>query len=227
MFSEHLSNERIPGEFLARGWGKGGVEVIAALFVSHAGPYAELEGIQFWDITRDARNYVGPYPVIAHPPCERWGRYWSGGPSAHGKFKKGDDNGCFAFALKSVREFGGVLEHPEASHAFEHFGLPRPDWHGGWTPLDGFGGRSCCVAQGNYGHRARKMTWLYAVGTEYPELKWGPTPPMFRMDMGYHSAEERRSAIKTGVGKLLSHNQRIATPIPFRDLLIQLARSVK
>lgn len=201
--------------------------MIAALFVAANGPYWNQPGIDAWDESRDARRYDGPYPVIAHPPCQRWGRYWSGGPSAYGKFKKGDDAGCFKSALKSVRAFGGVLEHPEASHAWGHFGLPRLDWHGGWTKEDSFGGRSCCVAQGHYGHRARKMTWLYAVGTKFSELKWGPTPPMSRMDMGYHSTEERRRIVRTGVGKRLSHNARVMTPIPFRDLLVSLSRSVK
>jgi hypothetical protein len=71
---------------------------------------------------RDARLYAGPYPVVAHPPCERWGRYWGGAPAQFPRLKLGDDSGCFAAALAAVRKFGGVLEHPEGSHAFgEHF----------------------------------------------------------------------------------------------------------
>ena len=202
--------------------------VISALFVIPQGPYWGIDGVDPWDIERDARKYTGPHPVVAHPPCERWGRYWSGGPSAKFRRKLGDDNGCFKSALSSVRTYGGVLEHPEASHAFKKFGLPIPAWHGGWTDPDRFGGRSACVAQGHYGHAARKMTWLYAVGLNpFPELKWGITPPGVRIDPGFHSNEERKRAIKTGVGKRLSKLQRTRTPDAFRDLLIAMARSVK
>ncbi len=200
---------------------------VSALFVVGDGPYSKVKGVNVWCEKKDARKYNGPYPVVAHPPCQRWGRYWSGGASAHGKFKKGDDNGCFKSALKSVLKFGGLIEHPEASHAFHHFGLPIPDWSGGWTLPDKNGGSSCCVAQGHYGHAARKMTWLYAVWTDLLELIWGPTEPRSRLDLGFHSKEERARAVKTGICQRLSHRQRILTPEPFRDLLISIARSVK
>lgn len=197
---------------------------IAALFVLRDGPYSEIPGIDVWDIGRDARKYRGPYPVIAHSPCERWGRYAKGGPSVRIPKLVGDDEGCFWSALTSVRRYGGVLEHPEASQAFHFFGLPIPKWGGGWTEPDRYGGRSCCVAQGNYGHMARKMTWLYAVVDHYPELKWGPTASKVRMDLGFHSKEERARAIKTGVCQRLSKRQRTLTPEPFRDLLINLVK---
>jgi hypothetical protein len=77
------------------------------------------------DEARDARLYAGPWPVVAHPPCERWGRYWHGGPSARVRRVKGDDAGCFASALASVRRYGGVLEHPAASSAWRAFGLNK------------------------------------------------------------------------------------------------------
>ena len=201
--------------------------MIAALFVAKGGPYFNLPGIVPWTDERDARKYEGPYKVIAHPPCERWGRYWHGGPSAKVRRELGDDGGCFRWALASVRAFGGVLEHPEASHAFKKFTLPIPKWSGGWTEPDVLGGRSCCVAQGHYGHRARKMTWLYAVLDSYPELIWGPCEGKTRIDLGYHSAEERRRAIRTGVCKRLSKRQRTLTPEPFRDLLIAMVRGVR
>ena len=201
--------------------------MIAALFVMPNGPYFNREGVDPWDERRDAFNYAGNSTVITHPPCARWSRYWSGGPSAKVKRKLGDDGGCFAFALAAVRRCGGVLEHPEASHAFKRFKLPIPDWHGGWTEPDAFGGRSACVAQGHYGHRARKMTWLYAVRTEYPELIWGPSAPGVRRDQDFHSKAERARAVKTGICQRLSKRQRALTPEPFAELLIRIAGSVR
>ena len=198
---------------------------LAALFVDKDGPYSNLNYIDFWDEKRDARKYSGPFRVIAHPPCERWGRYWGGGPSAKVKRKLGDDGGCFESALSSVRKYGGVLEHPQASHAFRCFSLPIPSWHGGWTEQDEYGGRSCCVAQGHYGHAAQKMTWLYLIAGNYPELIWGTCKNKIRMDAGFHSSTERRLFSKSVKLKRLSKSQRILTPLPFRDLLIELALS--
>jgi hypothetical protein len=90
--------------------------MIATLFVQTNGCYYGLDGIDPWDERRDARAYPGRYPVVAHPPCHRWGKMWFGQPLAvklTGKRKvKGDDGGCFASALASVRRWGGVLEHP-------------------------------------------------------------------------------------------------------------------
>jgi hypothetical protein len=34
-----------------------------------------------------------------------------------------------------VESFGGVLEHPEASHAFKLFGLPIPPRNGVWVQM--------------------------------------------------------------------------------------------
>jgi hypothetical protein len=105
--------------------------VIAALFVAAGGCYFGLDDVDPWDEQRDARKYAGPHPVVAHPPCQRWGRYWFGGPSAKVRKNKGDDGGCFSSALRSVRSFGGVLEHPEASSAWRAFGLLAPMRGGG------------------------------------------------------------------------------------------------
>lgn len=201
--------------------------MIAALYVETGGCYYGLPDVDPWDKDRDARLYAGPYPVVAHPPCERWGRYWSGGPSARVRRVKGDDGGCFAAALAAVREYRGVLEHPEASHAWHAFGLNRPPRKGGWVRADQFGGWTCCVEQGHYGHAARKMTWLYAVGVCLPELKWGSSGIKMRLDSGFHSKEERRRAVKTGACQRLSRKQRLATPEPFRDILLDISRSAR
>lgn len=197
---------------------------VAALFVEQGGPYFGLPEVDPWDELRDARQYPGPLPVVAHPPCKRWGRYWGGGPSAKVRRILGDDGGCFAAALFAVRTWGGVIEHPEASHAWPWFGLTRPPRLGsGWSEPDRYGGRSCAVTQGRYGHRARKLTWLYAVVPRYPALDWSDCSGV-RVDAGFHSSEERRTARAQGAppAPRLSASERILTPIPFRDLLLSL-----
>ena len=101
-------------------------EVIAALYVDPKGCYSDLPGVELWDEARDARNYAGPHPVVAHPPCSRWCRL-AGLVEARWGHKKGDDGGCFEAALNAVRTWGGVLEHPAYSDAFPAYGLPAPD----------------------------------------------------------------------------------------------------
>lgn len=208
--------------------------MIAALFVEARGCYAGLEGVDVWDVTRDARLYDGPHPVVAHPPCERWGRYWHGGPSAKVRRVKGDDGGCFASALNSVRTWGGVIEHPAASAAWRAFGLNHPPFTGGWVSADFDGGWTCWVDQRHYGHRARKPTWLYACGPRpLPLLVWGPGEPGIRIDAGFHSAAERAHARATMTpdefrarSGRMGKRERTATPLGFRDLLLAMARSV-
>lgn len=197
---------------------------IAALFVEANGPYSDPKIIELWDRDRNAKLYKGPWPVIAHPPCERWGRYWGGGPMLHGtakQKKKGDDDGCFSYALWAVRTFGGIIEHPEASHAWMWHGLTKPPRSGGWVKADEYGGWTCCVAQGHYGHSAQKLTWLYSVGTKRPELRWGLCKGKVRLEPGYHYKGEAR----TRKDVRITSEQRLHTPIEFRDLLIWMTKS--
>jgi hypothetical protein len=229
--------------------------MIAALYVLPNGVYSGLPDVDPWPESRDARLYDGPYPCVAHPPCARWGRYWHGGPSAKVRRVKGDDGGCFAAALAAVRKWGGVLEHPQASAAWRAFDLNEPPWGGGWIAADFVGGWTCCVEQGHYGHRARKSTWLYACGvSSLPLLKWGNSDALCRMEALVHSAEERRAyrklpkdapaelrarrnayleSVEAAGGKTwcaperLSKTERLSTPLPFRDLLLTIARAAR
>lgn len=82
---------------------------VAALYVETDGGYFEMPGIEPWDEARDARLYAGPWPVVAHPPCQRWGRYWHGAPNKPHQYKLGDDGGCFAAALAAVRRWAASL----------------------------------------------------------------------------------------------------------------------
>ncbi len=198
--------------------------MIAALYVQTGGCYFGLEGVDLWDEQRDARLYDGPWPVVAHPPCSRWCRL-AGLVEARWGHKRGDDGGCFKAALESVRRFGGVLEHPAYSDAWDAFGLLKPPTGGGWVSAGLFdGGWTCYVEQWRYGHVAKKATWLYAYGVELPTLKWG------------HLRDQQCQALVSWCGnKTKAHDNRprvgkaraAATPIEFREALISMARTAR
>lgn len=189
--------------------------VVAALFVQADGCYLGLDHVDPWSVSRDARNYSGPLPVVAHPPCQLWvnmagvnfKRY--GGPHN----RPGNDGGCFATALAAVLKFGGVLEHPAGSFAWSTFGLARPS--GNWWTKHAGAWREywvCEVWQAAYGHKARKRTWLLYAGAVKPhELRW--TKAAGTHQVGWFDRN------KPTLGKREAN----ATPIEFRDELIRLA----
>ena len=206
-----------------------GIDQIAALFVMERGPYFGLDGVDPWPESRDARLYRGPWPVVAHPDCARWGKLWAGTtPTNPVRRELGDDGGCFAFALEAIQRWGGVLEHPAHSRAWATFGLKAPSRPDCWTvACHDRALWTCVVEQGWYGHKARKPTWLLACRTDLPSLRWGRSPQQTDRLREGQSEEERRRAIRTGIVQRMSARQRAATPDAFRDLLISLARSVK
>lgn len=199
---------------------------LAALFVETDTVYRRL-GLDCWDAQRDARRYAGPTSAICHPPCKRYGRYWRGGPSVKVPHLCGDDSGCFEAALLAVRRYGGVVEHPEGSHAWRIYALPRPSVTKGrnaWVGPDRHGGWSVTVDQGAYGHASRKRTWLYAVGTRRPQplLSQGG---LKRLEPGFHSKEEAAQARAREdwiPPPRLTRDERIHTPEPFARFLVSL-----
>lgn len=196
---------------------------IAALFVERDGCYYGLPDVDPWDKARDARLYAGPHPVVAHPPCERWGRFAKGSPMKRG-YTLGDDGGCFEAALRAVRTWGGVLEHPADSVAWDHFDLCKPVKRGGWSATGRDHALVCHVEQGHYGHVARKATWLYVwpADNRVPDLIWGPAdqrlPAKRLAERGYEAAR------RCGAVANMSHAQRQRTPFAFRNLLISIAQ---
>lgn len=194
--------------------------MIAALFVDPKGCYAGLPGVEPWGEARDARTYAGPHPVVAHPPCQLWGRFanvnfarWGGEHN-----RPGNDGGKFAAALAAVRQWGGVLEHPAFSDAWKAFNLPRPSV-GCWTVKDG--GWVTEVWQSAYGHRARKRTWLLYCGPYAPPpLRWNT--PDGTHQIGFHDQRGKERNKPT-----ISKRAASATPKEFRDLLICIAASAR
>lgn len=194
--------------------------MIAALYVETGGSYYGIDGVDPWDKIRDARLYAGPWPVVAHPPCQRWGalaivnyKRWGGDHN-----QPGNDGGCFESALGAVNSFGGVLEHPKNSRAWSAFGLKVP--HGvGWHRSGS--GYVCEVWQSAYGHRANKATWLYCQGMDRPpELNWNRNPGTHQIGFYDQRGKDRNKPT-------LGRRESLATPPAFRDLLISIARTAR
>lgn len=192
--------------------------LVSALYVQHDGCYAGLENVDPWPESRDAKKYAGNNPVVAHPPCQLWGAMahvnyarWGGDHN-----KPGNDGGCFASALESVRKFGGVLEHPAKTNAWHAHGLIKPNGIGWQQTIDG--GWVCEVWQSAYGHRANKATWLYYYGKNAPlPLCWDRTEGTHQI--GFYDQRGKLSNKPT-----LNKREANATPIKFRDKLLELAR---
>ncbi len=187
---------------------------VAALYVDPAGVYANLPGVEVWDEARDARLYAGPWPVVAHPPCNKWSPLAYINQSRLPDYRVGDDGGCFHAALSAVRLFGGVLEHPAESVAWARFYLPKPS-RDYWQAT--FQGWVTEVDQGAYGHRARKRTWLFFVGEDPPELDWQEAESDVIVSGFLHHAgtDETRRVRPKEVS---------STPPAFRDALLAMAR---
>ena len=197
-----------------------GLRTVAALYIDPRGPYPKIPGVDCWDEERDARNYEGDDPIVAHPPCQLWGpfalvnyRRWGGEHNL-----PGNDGGCFAHAIHAVRTLGGVLEHPAQSKAWDAFKLMKPStkiigWQSAWD------GWVCEVWQSAYGHKARKRTWLFYCGDTPPEdANWAREPGTHQCGFHDQRGKERN---KPTVGK----REASATPPAFAEYLVRLARS--
>lgn len=190
--------------------------MIAALYVQTGGCYFGLPDVDPWDEARDARKYAGPWPVVAHPPCDRWHLLSAVNHKRWG-FKINEDGGCFASALAAVRKWGGVLEHPAQSRAFRFHGIPHPTSRGWQRTMDGDWITE--IDQAAYGHRARKTTWLIYSGANPPHalLRWRRTTGTHQVGICDQRGIDRNKPA-------LSRTEASATPIEFRDMLISLAR---
>lgn len=191
--------------------------IVAALFVQEDGCYSSDERVDAWPESRDARNYQGILPVVAHPPCQLWGALASVNYARWGgeHNRPGNDGGCFTSALKSVIRCGGVIEHPAKTRAFEANCIRKPSGIG-WTKCTS-GGWVCEVWQSAYGHRANKATWLYYFGRQAPfQMKWERPKGSHQVGFQDQRGKERNKPT-------LSKKEANATPIDFREELIKLA----
>lgn len=182
---------------------------VAVLFARSDSIYHSMPECDVYDIERDARTWQGGMPGVFHPPCRGWGRM-----RQFAKVRKGERQ-LAVWAIRRVREHGGVIEHPAESRLWARCHLPRPgrmpDRHGGW---------SARVDQFVFGHRAEKATWLYIVGVGpdgIPEMpiRGGAPTHCIRPTKAYPRLPS------------ITKREREATPPPFARWLVDLAMRCK
>ena len=179
---------------------------VAVLFARSDSVYKGFDLADVWDIQRDARNYRGDFPVVAHPPCRAWGRL------RHFANPRPDEKDLAFFAIQTVRQFGGVLEHPAFSSLWSAANLPRPG-----KGHDAFGGWSLDVPQYWFGHRAYKRTWLYICGCEPKNI---PPIPLVLGDSPCVLETSKKGDVRPSI----SRPEREATPPAFAGWLLDLAQ---
>jgi hypothetical protein len=171
---------------------------VAILCTARNSVYKTIPGVDVYDIDRDAKNFEGGMPIVAHPPCRAW--------SAYCRHQAKPDRGEKELGLwcaDQLRKWGGCLEQPAHSHLFKAAGLPLPGHPEGnlW---------SADVWQFWWGYPMRKATWICFSGIDTRSIQY----PL-RLHM--HGNDRRRELV-------MSKNQRSATTLEFATWLIEAAR---
>lgn len=184
----------------------------AILFARRDSIYKDIPGCDVFDIERDATNYSGNLPVVAHTPCRSWGNF-----SKIAKPRPGERDLAF-FAVEQVRRCGGVLEHPAASKLWREANLPCPGQR------DEFGGFTLPISQSWFGHKAEKKTFLYIVGIAPGQI------PVFPLDMRrpeFVVARNRRMKEWDKPRPEITKSEREHTPVDLAHWLVDLAVKCK
>lgn len=181
------------------------VRPVAVLCVQRNSAYHGMDGVEAYDLERDARTFPGGMPVIAHPPCRSWSAHCS-----HQAKPEAGEQELGLWCVEQVIEWGGILEQPAHSRLWGTAGLPEP----GQTTGRAFGNWlwSMEVWQAWWGYPMRKATWLM-----FSQIH----PKDVRVPLRLHprGCDRRRE-------QLMSKNQRSATTLEFARWLVATARQV-
>lgn len=161
-------------------------------------------GCDVYTINNSALNCKSILPAIYHPPCREWSRMrkfanWHPGEKWLG-----------VWAIMRARKYGGIVEHPMGSYLFKFMHCPSPG-----IGYDKFGGFTIQVSQVEFGHKCRKLTWLYIVGLN----------PVINIEIPFPGRIPSHVISQT-IGKpslsRVSRKYRSYTPILFAKELIRL-----
>lgn len=184
---------------------------VAALFVRKDSAYKAIAGVDAWDVMRNATFWPGGCPVIAHPPCSQWGGL------RHMARKDLTEKNHARWAVRWVRIFGGVLEHPKGSTLWDEENMPKP-----CTGGDAFYGWTMEIDQWHFGHVAHKPTWLYIVGCAPSDLP--PVPSRLgKSDRVISTGHGLREGMP-GWRSRVTQKEREYTPPALAAWLVEVAR---
>ena len=188
------------------------LDAVVVLFVRSDSIYKTLPGVECYDAERDARTWPGGCPVVAHPPCRAWSALAHLAKPAPGEMD------LARFAVRMVRENGGVLEHPASSRLWRDQALPEPgagkDAAGGWTMT---------APQWWWGHRADKPTRFYICGCDPRDV---PAVPFCLGDAPCVVTTSKRKCETppSEWRERLGNREKEATPERLAAWLVELAR---
>lgn len=192
------------------------MKTIPVLYTLEKSIYNEIPEADPWNQQRDALKWPGGTPCIAHPPCRLWSVL------QHLSTADPEERYLALIAACQVRRHGGILEHPAYSTLWTAAQLPPPN---GFP--DEYGGYTIEIDQVKAGHKARKRTWLYIVGThELPPLPTPESRPTHVLDNGKSARRRAKNQHKPRLKRLLGKHARSATPKEFAQWLISIAQSI-
>ncbi|MBD9362944.1 hypothetical protein [Methylomonas fluvii] len=187
------------------------VKQVTVLFARQDSIYKTLDGVDVWDAQRDALNWPGGAPVVAHPPCREWGQL------SHMAKPRADEKELGLWAVDMVRKFGGVLEHPRQSKLWPAKQLPLPN------QVDEFGGWTLPIFQCNFGHTCEKPTFLYICGITPDQLPLMPITPGPQAKV-IAKSRQRKSPSNPQYRMECTKPEREHTPGPLAKFLVEIAR---
>jgi hypothetical protein len=180
--------------------------MIPVLFCTEDSIYKKL-GCNVYDEKRNALTWSGNEPAIYHPPCRLWSRMRT--------FSTADESEKYfaLWAVNKVRSYGGILEHPGSSNLFNFMNLPKP----GSSDEFGF---TIEIDQFNYGHLARKRTWLYICGIECQQVE-----PLLSKKIPAR-VKYVCSSSKSGGKPELNQKERNKTPIRMAKAFVKIIEKI-
>lgn len=173
--------------------------MVAVLCCSKRSVYKSFEGVDCYDIDRDARTFTGGFPVVAHPPCRSWSAY-----CAHQAKPLPREKELAPMCVLWLMRCGGVLEHPAHSRLWDAMELPKPGERK-------YGLHCVAVQQCWWGDSRTKNTWLLFSRVDLSKVNFPP---------------KRETNGDRRTWQLMSKEQRSATHPEFARWLVEVARQV-